>query len=519
MRATSGANGDRWVSRLGYLLLTALALWLALYLWVSRTWRMTLDAPLMVYVAFLYDRFGLVPYKDVLTMSYPGTHIFHLLVGRALGWGDAGFRLALWGLLAAQGAATWAAMRRFGPRVAAGATLIFSLVLLHGGPAMGLQREAVALLPLTLALATTVAGEGRAQGRRALLIGFCCGLAATIKPHLAIGLPLFLLFLLRGEAAGWPAPRAWLRVGIGAGIGLALPLLLAWGWVWRQGAWPAFLDMTLHYLPLYLRLTGEHVTIAGVNRLIYLLNSFGKLGGLGMWLAPAAVGWVSGWLHGGWGPAQKEQSLLLLGLAGLYSLYPLGSGQFWDYHWLPFQFFIVLVAALCLTPRRAHPLPGRGHALAPLATLLIVLLLALAPTHEFYGQLWDQPPRPPSQGRADAIAAFLRQHLDPEDEVQPLDWTGGAIHGLLQAEARLATRFFYDFYFYHHLSSPVIQGMRRQFLADLAAAPPRFIVEVTQKRRPSGADTTTAFPELRAFLAAHYRLAASGEGYLIYERR
>lgn len=513
----TAAAGDLQ-ARLSRLLLAALALLLLLYLWASSAWRLTLDAPLMYYVAFLYDRYGLAPYRDVLTMSYPGTHAFHLLVGRVLGWGDAGFRLALWALLLAQGGATWAAMRRFGPRVAAAAALISSLVSLHGGQSLGLQREAVALLPLTLALATAVSASGRRLALQALIIGFFCGLAATIKPQLAIGLPLFLLYLLRRSAPGRPGRGALAQVGVGAGLGLALPLILAWAWVWRQGAWPAFLDMTLHYLPLYLRLTGEHVTIAGFNRLLYLLQSYGKLGGLGLWLAAAAVGWLGGWLHGNWQPQQKEQSLLLAALAFLYSLYPLFSGQFWDYHWLPFHYFILLTAALCLTPPRAADL-SRGQRLAPLATLAIVLLLALAPTHEFYGQLWGQPPRPPSQGRADAIAAFLRQHLAPGDSVQPLDWTGGAIHGLLQAEARLATPFFYDFYFYHHISSPVIQGMRRAFLQDLAAAPPRFIVEVTQKRRPTGADTTTEFPELRAFMAAHYRLAAGGEGYVIYERR
>jgi hypothetical protein len=90
---------------------------------------------------------------------------------------------------------------------------------------------------------------------------------------------------------------------------------------------------------------------------------------------------------------------------------------------------------------------------------------------------------------------------------------------MLLAEARLATRFMYDYHFYHHVSSPFVQELRRSFLSQLREASPRFIIEVdTDKPWISGMDTTREFPELRGFLDDHYAVACRGDGYLVSER-
>jgi hypothetical protein len=119
----------------------------------------------------------------------------------------------------------------------------------------------------------------------------------------------------------------------------------------------------------------------------------------------------------------------------------------------------------------------------------------------------------------DEIASYLRAHLAPGDTVQPLDWTGGAVHAMLIARAPIATPFVYDFYFYHHVSNPFIQRLRARFMAAMRAAPPRFVIQIeTQKPWPGGADTTREFPELQALLATDYTVASRGDGYQILER-
>ena len=126
----------------------------------------------------------------------------------------------------------------------------------------------------------------------------------------------------------------------------------------------------------------------------------------------------------------------------------------------------------------------------------------------------------PFGGRVDEIADWLKTRSHPGDTVQPLDWTGGSIHGMLLAKAKLATQFMYDYHFYHHVSSPVIQGLRQSFISQLRKASPRFIIEVMMdKPWVWGIDTTREFPELRKFLDNCYTVAKTTDGYLIYERK
>ena len=125
----------------------------------------------------------------------------------------------------------------------------------------------------------------------------------------------------------------------------------------------------------------------------------------------------------------------------------------------------------------------------------------------------------PKGGRVDEIADWLKSRLLPGDTVQPLDWTGGSIHAMLLAEAKLATRFIYDCHFYHHISSTYTQKLRESFIEQLHETTPRFIIEIsTRKPWVSGIDTTREFPKLKDFLDDYYKIAFKGDGYLIYEQ-
>lgn len=498
-----------------YLLLAGLSIYLALYVWAALAWRMTLDTPLMAYVAFLDDRFGLVPYRDIFTMSFPGTQAFHRLIGQLWGYGDAGFRIANMAWLALLSAITWGVMRRFGRRTAWAAVLLFGIAYLHFGQSMSLQRDVVGIVPVAAALLVALWRRRIPFLLQALLIGLFCGMAASIKPQLALGLPILLIFLAQ------EVPEGDRRSGFGrrlsqASLAAAVGFLLPWAFllqrVWKADALAAFWDMISGYLPLYLRMTGEHQTIAGFERLLYLLCSYLRFGGSGVWLLPAAAGVLMMTRS----RRERRALWLLVALAALYSIYPVISGQFWDYHWMPSLYFLLLLAAFAL----AESPPSAGSTFVrwlPPILLALALILTLAPTREFYGQLWGQPPRPPNHGRVDEIAGFLQANLQPGDTVQPLDWTGGAVHAMLIAEAKLGTHFFYDFYFHHHISTPYIQNLRRRFIDDLQANRPRFIIDIDDKRHPTGPDTSAEFPELSAFIAGNYRVAVNGDGYIIYE--
>ncbi|MDP1546245.1 MAG: hypothetical protein Q8L87_09505, partial [Anaerolineales bacterium] len=126
-----------------------------------------------------------------------------------------------------------------------------------------------------------------------------------------------------------------------------------------------------------------------------------------------------------------------------------------------------------------------------------------------------------STDRAVQIANFLEKNLGAGDTVQPLDWTGGSLLAMLETRAPIATSHVFDFYFYHHVSNPYIQSLRRDFMKQLQGARPRFIIEITAIDKPwiSGADTSREFPELRAFLNEHYFVTIGKDDYVVYERK
>jgi hypothetical protein len=147
--------------------------------------------------------------------------------------------------------------------------------------------------------------------------------------------------------------------------------------------------------------------------------------------------------------------------------------------------------------------------------LLVVWLSSLA----LNGTSALAEPSQPKNGVPNEVAKFLSKHLEPGDTVQPLDWTGGAVHGMLMARARLATRFMYDFIFYHFPSKPYVVRLRQEFIGELTRSRPKYIIDVyIDKPWPTGANTTRKFPELHEFLATHYVPVQGGATYKILQR-
>jgi hypothetical protein len=157
--------------------------------------------------------------------------------------------------------------------------------------------------------------------------------------------------------------------------------------------------------------------------------------------------------------------------------------------------------------------------MAPIIALALTAYLAIRMPHDFLNQIGGRSPEPPKGGRVDEIAAYLKNNLRDGDRVQPIEGAGGALQAMLMTEVRLATPFYYDTCFYHHVSSPYIQGLRRRFIESLETSSPRFIVRID----PDvpwffGEDTWCDFPELRFLLDIRYRVVYRGRRYEIYER-
>ena len=510
------------ITRLFLILFIPLSLLLLLDAGLNMKWRMYHDAATMTYFAFLINHFHWVPYRDLFEMNMPGNHFFNALAGRIFGYSDLGFRFLDLTTLSVLMLLTWAWLRRLGWKVAWAAMAGFCFHYYALGPIVSMQREFLLLVPLSASLVLLFTPVLK-DGPKAFLIGLCFGSAFLIKPHIVLGYPVIFLFLLweARERDGGGRLWSWRTLGLGAwtSAGFLLPVGLTVLYLWRNGALLPFLDGARNYWPLYSEMSGGHRILTPDERWPYVWRSYLEFSGLRTLFWPLGVGLFIAFVNGRLSGARRRQVLLMGGMILLYSFYAAFAGKFWPYHWLIFAYFLLATAALCCVDQ-----PAPTRMLLKIFPLLLFAgivfsdvrfwrnLSFMARGYTFYS---------PKIERGDLIADFLRKNLRPGDKVQPLDWTGGTHQAMLAARAELATPFFVDSSFYHHVSHPYIQKLRRQFIDDLKASKPRFIVEVLDKDRPSGPDTTNRFEELEAYIAANYRPVVLQKKlrFIIYERK
>jgi len=487
----------------------------------SMSWRFAHDTPLMVYMGFLMERFDFVPYRDFFDMNMLGSYLSYQMLGRYFGFTDLGVRWSDVFVLSLLTVLSVLMLWRLGWRVAWAAPVLFALVYLREGITMTLQREFLALVPIALGAAAATALPRVPVPWRALLVGVGFGIAATFKPHSLIGLPCVLLFLTEEMTPGAPWKQRfvnlfWLTVQ--AGLGVCLPLLAFLGYLVYNGALTGFIDLTTGYLPLYVYMTRTAEFISPEKRPAYLMEEFFKFGGKWIFLVMGFAGLSMGLANPGFS-AERRRIVALLGTLTLaYMVYPVFSGQFWYYHFLPMMYFLTIGAALVFA---SVGIQGTWQQQWLPRIFVLLMLVALFQPQEGYPGLHRGVGEVPKGGRPDAVAEFLKERLKPGDTVQPLDLTGGMIHGMLYAEARIATPFIYYFHFLHSINTDYIKNLRARFISDLTAARPRFIL----KRHPAngafvtGVNTTKVFKEVDEFIAANYVIAKNDPGYIIYERK
>ena len=509
---------------------TLLAFFTALFLLKAYTtlhWRIEHDTALCHYVAFLMDKHGLVPYRDFFETSMPGTFAFHYGIVKGFGYGDVAFRHIDLAILGGLLLATYAFMRRFGRQAAVAGIVLLGLLYFAKGQTMSLQRDYIGVIPVAFALLAIPARLGNpVRLARFAWIGLLFCLSVLIKPHLGIAFPVVFGCLL---AARWiSSPKSmpdFLKCAAAALVPLAIPSLLTLIWLAAHSALGPFLE-TLRYLPLYNSMTGALVRLSTLNFAFYLAESTIKFGGYSaVWMC-ALFAYYHVAVKAGEDKSISIPLTCLILCTFAYALYPALAGKFYNYHYMPFAYFCSLSAGLCLFSGSRPPMPDSMRGLRRFLPALILLIAAttqlslpryLASTALDIRQ--NSAAHAPKKGRVDEIACWLKDRLHPGYTVQPLDVTGGSIHGMLLAKAKLATRFQCDYHFYHHVSSPFIRQLRQSFIQQLRDAPPRFIIDVLDKVRVSGIDTSNEFPELQEILDADYVVACKGDGYLIYERK
>lgn len=455
--------------------------------WRSRGWPLIHDAPLMHYVAWRIAH-GAVPYRDIFDMNAPGVYLTHLAVLRTLGAGDVAWRafdlgwLGLTSLLL--GFYAWP----YGPGPAAIAGLLFAVYHVAGGAWLAGQRDFLlcAYLVAGALLVLPPAGLGRL-----LLAGVVVGAGATVKPPAV----LFLALLAGAAAVGAAGGRARWRAALAVLAGGAMAPLAGVGWVASTGGLRAFVaDFAGYVIPLYSRLARVSPRTA-----------------LGWWPFGWRIWALLAVLVVAAGATRRSdlRGALALGGVGYGVVHFVLQGKGWEYQLYPLGAFACLAAGLAFATPTRWARWGAAVALA-----LLALQLHVKGVRESHAA-WIAA----KAERVGRIVADLDGRLGPRDTVQVLDTGEGGIHALLRLGVREPTRFIYDFHFFHDADRPAVRRLRAEFMAELGAEPPEFIVLLKQGWPAGGYERIERFRRLAAFIAARYRLDREGAGYRIYAKR
>jgi hypothetical protein len=474
--------------------------------YLSRTWELVHDGPLLHYVVFLMDH-GRAPYRDIIEMNMPGSYMAEWLVIHGLGGGSVAWWFAdLITGLAAVLASVWIAGRQRRLAGAAAGAVIYILHLAHGPSDTGQRDWWVAILLLIGLgfLFQTVRRESPVW-----MTGFmvCCGLAASIKPPaLAIGFfsVALVCWFFRNKVGfyrrGWPAVVGYSLLGGLFPAALVVAFLLHWG-VTRD-----FLYDLHTLVPWYAGLGHVPVWVLLERVLVRIL--------------PALIFFV---LNQSW---RRWDSLLLLGFAVAGGALAILQGKGWAYHFYPEVVFAFLLAMLEL--ERALRRSGWIRAVAGVA-LAIVLVALGASTWRLKSLHYPTETMEHLQADLDGLGASKLS-----GNIQCLDVTMGAcINVLYRMQLVQSTGFIYDTYLFPEHDTELTEALQQRFLRELGTSRPKIIV-LTSHAWPRGAwpvggQNTYAmvdrFPGFEHVLASQYDLTRElpmqqeASGYRIYMRK
>ncbi len=476
-------------------------------------WPMMREAHYLHYIAYLCDVQGFAPYRDVFETSWPGTFLFHIGLGKVFGYSALGFRIADFIFLGLLMGVSWRVLSLLDPWMATVAVLSFALAYLHFGPANTLQRDYILLLPVMLAVWLALQQQW-SLATRAIGTGAAFAIAASIKPHAVIGLlPMFLLLRTHTTRT---SPSHLLTLSLVA-AGAACVFAAVLSWLWYRGGLAAFVEMNRHDLPLYQDLNGAHEMKQPAQHLRDTLKWWKNF--TWTWPYPAGIAVIRAWFIYPAGSLQRQLVLTFAGLMLCYNLYPLPAGKFWDYHWIPYTFFSILTISLLLIPAAGKQWWQQSFSLVLLLYFLQSINSQYWPWFRLQEQIKNYPDITIRTQSSDEITDFLRQHLAPGDTVQTIDQGGPSTEWLLRANAVLATPYVGSFVFLHHISNPHVQARQQQFIDQLRAHPPKLMIVMSDFTKPSGADTRSDVPGLKAILDEAYSPIRETPSYAIWQRK
>ncbi|MBX7255212.1 MAG: hypothetical protein K1Y02_02530 [Candidatus Hydrogenedentes bacterium] len=508
----------------GFLLAPTTVIFLITW-WYSLDWDTVIDVPVFLYTGFLMDHFNMVPVRDFFTYNLLTTHEVFRWLYHFFGSSNRGMRIADTSILVVILPLMARMLVPFGRRAVWIGAIGFGLLHIRYGALSYLQRDYLALVPLSLMVLSATAWFGAKQRLRWILSGFFCGALVTIKPHLIVGGMVIYLYMIMDRDSEEPLNwRQWGSRGLSIffyfSLGGCLPLLWMAAYFAYYGVLGEFVRTIVEFFPLHADISGRRSVFEPGERLPYLVYMTLLVTPWGDFqLAVGAVTGVALFLFlPGFDKRERRFGNLMLALLIVYLLYPCLAGRFYEHHYYPFRFFACAWLAFCF---RKWPsgTPVRVNVFSRAVSAYIIVSLFYSDPSLMFKPVQTLPSSIAPEPRTKRIATWLERRLQPGDTIQPIEWGFcGIIHAALLTEAKVATDIIWAEGLFHHLSNPFIQDLRKKFIQDLTENKPRFVIRSKMDwDYMSGRDCSQDFEELDALLKRDYFLAIDSRDFRIWE--
>ena len=479
----------------------------------SMDWKIPQDTAILLYTGYLMNEFHYVPYRDFFEQNMAGTYLLHAALMHITKGKDILLRITDILLLSAVMANTFLILMKVNRGFAFFVSIFSGFGYYYYAMDISLQREFFVLALLSAALA--VLQHLKNNILTLIITSICAGVCITLKPHTIVAYPILLASLLgRPEKNSSSVRTLLLRAGLSVTC-FAVPSITVLLYLWFNGALPYFKDLATEYWPLFSHIDKDIIYRVGTDRLMYLLKEFLKFGNHMLLFIPLFFGATFARKIEHW-----PTFIRLLWFAVVFSVYPVLSGQFFKHHLFIFFYFLVLLSSFSFMPLFTDRQQGKYNTIVQ-CFFLVMMLLYLVPSSVKYSLL--KAPNNPRFERVDTFVDYLRsENVNCHTTVQPLDWVvGGPVHAMLKTGVRPGTRYLQDFYFYHSVSDPYIQRLRKTFIEELHSSKPDYIIQISAECAGiiTGEDTSREFPELDSFIETFYVADLKTSDYTVFKQK
>ncbi len=451
---------------------------------------------------------GEVLYRDFNCNDAPAIYWIHLWAHQLFGFGMPALRAfdLVW-MAATLAVAHRVAVRAFGTLAAGLGVFLAAVSYFSLGYQVTAQKDCFVLLPVLLGVwcAGDLGRSRRETWLRGVAIGALVGLLFWIKPPFALFGAAFVL------AVPIRPLGPWIRSGVAMALGFALPAV---AWLGYFGAHHAF--GPLRECQVLYNLQYTNVRYELVAQLDYLVRH----------AVTYPVWWVG--LAAPLTGRFERRHRLLAAVTVLALAIILFQGKLLAYHLVPLHLLLCLWAGAGVARLWARGWPARVAGALAVAVALASAAQAIrgAP----YGRIWSAAlsGQPVQVQREEArVASFVARHTRPEDPV--LVWgVGPAGIVSFMSKRTVPTRWVMNYPFSAlDPDTELLRRWRAEYIESVRRRPPAMVVVVGKDHYPAignldSREALERFPELRDYLARHYRQIQQVEGrasYSFYVRK